>query len=137
MSGKSGVKKGCVIFLIVLAALAAGAGLSVLIRGKYLKPKGRLLLVTRPARTLDKIRGEFAPDVSESLKKGFEDAYGVIVREMTEGGAQSHDRLVGAAESLQRIRSDGKITVEEAKAWIEATSRPGAANTGTLPKEDK
>jgi len=137
LSGESGVKKGCVIFLVVLVVLAAGAGLSVVIRGKHLKPKGRSILVSRPHRALEKIKGEFAPDVSEDLKKSFEDAYGVIVREMTEGGAQSHDRLVGAAESLQRIRSDGKITVEEAKAWIEATSRSGAANTGSLPKEDK
>jgi|GEM_PF-2067627 len=131
-----GVKKGCLGFVIVLLLLAAGAGLSVLLRGKYLKPKGRSLVISRSERTLEKIQGEFAQDVSEVERNRFTKTYERLIREMTDGGAQQHERLGAAVENLQQIRSDGIITAKEAATWIELVSQSGAPNLRTTPRKE-
>ena len=122
----SGIKKGCLGFIIALAVFGLGAGLSVVIRGKNLKPKSRTLIVSRPERTLDKIRSEFAPDVTDAERRKFEDAYRQLIGDIVKNEAEYQNRFGETAEELARIRSDGKITAEEAQMWIKLVSQTTA-----------
>ena len=129
MEVNSGVKKGCLGFIVVLAILGLGAGLSVVIRGKNLKPKSRALMIARPERTLDKIKNEFAADVTEADRRKFEEAYRQLTSDMIKSGNPYQDRFGEAAEELARIRSDGKITAEETERWIQIVLKTKAGNS--------
>jgi len=123
------VKKGCLGFIVILAIFGLGAGLSVVMRAKSLKPKSRALISSRPEKMLEKIRGEFAGDVSESDRKKFEGVYKKLIEDMLNGETSYQNRLTAAAEELARIRADGKITAEETEKWIKLVLKTEAENS--------
>jgi len=123
------VKKGCLGFIVILAIFGLGAGLSVVMRGKSMKPKSRALISSRPQKMLERIRTEFADDVPEAERKKFEEVYKKLIEDMLNGETSYQNRLTAAAEELARIRADGKITAEEAENWIKLVLKTEAENS--------
>lgn len=100
--------------------------MSVVLRGKHLKPKSRSLMVSRPQHTLNEIAARFSDEVDDELKRKFEETYNKAVSEMERSGAGGSNRLEKIANKLDEIREDGKITPEEARQWIETASHGDA-----------
>jgi len=113
-----GLKKGCLIFLAVAAILAAGAGLSVVLRGKHLKPRSRSFMLATSQRTLDEIVAQISDGADDELKRKFRQAYDKVVSEMENKGAARGEGLERIVRQLDRIREDGEITPREARGWI-------------------
>ncbi len=123
------------IFLIVVVLLAAGAGLSVVLRGKNLKPKSRSLMVSKPQHTLNKIVAQFSDEVDDQLERKFIEVYNKTVSETERKGAGESGRLEKIAGKLDEIREDGKITPEEARMWIKTASGDDAHSGKAQPPE--
>ena len=118
-----GLKRGCLIFLMVLLALSAGAGLSVIIKGKSMKPKSRALVVAKPRARLKEIKGKLAPDMPPEVRENFLKDFGHYTDALEKYGSRGYKILNPLSQSLKVIEADGVITTEEAKEWSKAAEK--------------
>lgn len=119
----SGIKKGCIGFIAAILVIAVGAGVSISLRGKSMKPKARALIAARNAKTLDKIRNEYTTEISAEGRARFEAAYGKFVTEVEKKDGENRTGIEAAAGDLTRIREDAKITPAEADEWIDTVEK--------------
>jgi len=116
---------------------AAGAGISVMMRAKKIKPKSRVFITSRSERMLEEIRREFAPGIDEDGKKKFEAAYGLVVREMEKPDSPDRAELTVIAQELAAIRKDKNITPGEAEKWIASVNDIGLEPDGGATRGDQ
>lgn len=117
------VRHGCLIFLIALLVLGAGAGISVLILGRSAKPKARALVLGKPKARLEEVAQKLTPDMPADVRANFLAVFQLYTDALQKYGSQRFETLGPLGDSMRNIEADKVITTEEATQWTEQAKK--------------
>lgn len=117
------LRKGCMVFVLIVIALAVLSGASVLMLGKKAGPKARTVIISKPQTRFSEISAKLEQGIAEETKSRFLNALQLYLRKIETGGAVRFDELAESSKYLDKIQQDGKISAEEAIEWSEMTEK--------------
>jgi len=112
-------RRGCLIFLIVLIVLGAGAGISALIVGRSHKPKARALVLGKPKARFEEVKRKLEPNMPADVRGNFLAAFLEYTDALQKYGSGKFETLGPLGESLRNIEADSVITTDEAIRWTQ------------------
>lgn len=115
------LRKGCLVFALIVVALAILSGVSVLMLGKKAGPKARTVIISKPQTRFAQISAKLDSAMPQETKSRFLDVLKLYLNEVERAGALHSEGLVKSSEYLNEIQQDGKISPEEATRWAEMT----------------
>lgn len=115
------LRKGCLLFALIVAGLAILSGTSVLLLGKKAAPKARTVIISKPQTRFSEISAKLEPNMAKEVKSRFLHVLELYLREIETEGAVHSQELVKSSEYLEEIQQDGKISVQEAVSWTDMT----------------